>query len=154
MGTTKECPLCRGKIKYCLSNLKCPRPACVTDLAKLVPYNGDIIKAVRQIIKKQTNPEKISALITQVGQQLPGYVTVDEAESVLQELINKGTIHYSVRNMMVRLCNQPWAVDRNLATHGLCYYGNFGETPSLSQAIDILRRNHGDEEARNHFHGS
>jgi hypothetical protein len=48
-----------------------------------------------------------------------------------------------VRNMIVAMCREPWKIDRKLGLSGLCYHGNFGESPAgLMAMIDCINRNH------------
>lgn len=128
-------------------------PATISDLAKAVPHNPKIVTTIRSIMRKNLSAEETASLIQQVGAGMSGFISIDEAESILQDLINSGKIHYSVHSMMVRLCNQPWDVDKTLGSSGLCYFGNFGEKPnSVSAAIGILRINRADEYLHE-FHG-
>ena len=51
---------------------------------------------------------------------------------------------YIVKNIIVRLCNQPWDVDSRLGGCGVCYFGNLGDKPTLHDGLLILRNNRKD----------
>jgi hypothetical protein len=46
--------------------------------------------------------------------------------------------NYQMRNIMIILCLYPWEPPRNLFSHGLCYYGNFGDIPTSAQSAKSL----------------
>ena len=141
--TTKICPICRGQIRYVLTNEKCKYPATVENvIQKMTFHNKNLTKAIRQIIKSNNDGQKIANLIISIARIIPGHITLDESEQFLQELINSGKIFYRHRNILVRLCSEPWNVDLNLGTYGLCYFGNGGKKPTLDYAIKILDHNH------------
>jgi hypothetical protein len=43
--------------------------------------------------------------------------------------------------LLVRFCNQPWLVDREFSSAGLCYYGNFGDMPRFGVGLRLLVSN-------------
>ena len=90
-------------------------------------------------MSRHSSSERIARLVEQIGQQVEGYLTCDEAEFLLQ--ISREH-HYTVVNMLVRLCNEPWKIDVSLGRHGVCYYGNMGTEPDLNTAFSILYHNH------------
>ena len=48
---------------------------------------------------------------------------------------------YRLYNGLVRLCIHPWKLSR-LFSHGICYFGNYGETPdNAAHAIKLISRN-------------
>ncbi len=66
--------------------------------------------------------------------ELPGlsFISVDECESLLlmhQRLNFDEKDRFGIVNLLVALCRQPWAVDVNLGSHGVCYYGCMGNVP-------------------------
>ena len=142
----RPCPLCRSAIKMIVSNKECLKPALPTDLAGVVGNNKELFRAIWQIAQRHTNDETIARLIKDLAKQNPGYITLDQSENLLRYLHDNNKLHYSVRNMAVRLCNKPWQVDKRLATHGLCYFGNFGGEPTIKSGIDILKYNRGRSE--------
>ena len=70
--------------------------------------------------------------------------TSDQMKSVGQIMhkIPLSDENYWMRNVMVALCLFPWEMPYDPFTHGLCYFGNFGETPvSSGDALGIVERN-------------
>jgi hypothetical protein len=57
-------------------------------------------------------------------------------------LIKDPKEHYWALNMLVSFCEKPWDVDLKLGSHGLCYFGNFGDKPGVVNGINIIRRNY------------
>jgi hypothetical protein len=139
---TKKCHLCRKTVTHVLPSIESESEK-VKQLSNIFSSNKDLVQIINHVIKKQNDSINISHLIKQIGIFCEGYISVDEAESILQYLQDNGKIHYTVRNMIVRLCNQPWLIDLKLGSHGLCYFGNFGELPTLTHALQILQYNHG-----------
>ena len=85
--------------------------------------------------------------IKQVYRTLPGLsmMSRDECELLLNKLnkiaLDKDT-GFGMRNLLVALCRQPWAIDVNLGTHGICYYGASGQVPnSFIAVLQLLSTN-------------
>lgn len=76
----------------------------------------------------------------------PLCITVEQCELLLQ-LAPKNVARYNqcghiMRRMLVALCTQPWLVKRELGEQGICYHGNFGDQPTIMEAIQLLYWNH------------
>jgi hypothetical protein len=57
-------------------------------------------------------------------------LTVDQAEAAILLLRPRVTKLDGWLNLMVALCMTPWNVDVSIGGHGVCYFGNLGETPT------------------------
>lgn len=136
--TIKLCPFCRGDIKrldYCVKY----KTAAETrrNLAAMYPP-GDLYKAIKPLIRGN-DAEKIAALITSVVDLVGGWLTVAQANKLLARAEETNVREYFLCKLVVQLCHLPWDVDLKLGGCGLCYYGNYGDAPSLQDAINMLR---------------
>lgn len=81
-------------------------------------------------------------------------ITVDQTELLLKKCISKGFFdepHGKLRNLLVALCIEPWKVDVKLGSYGVCYHGNFGDTPSIRGCIELYYYNN-EKLQKNSFH--
>jgi hypothetical protein len=70
-------------------------------------------------------------------------LTVHQTETAIK-LLENASSHRLTNwlNLMVALCMNPWLVDVKVGRHGVCYFGNYGETPkSMEAAFAIVRYN-------------
>ena len=74
---------------------------------------------------------------------MPILFSVDQCEKLLSLATQNGlvTTDHRYYNLLVATCVEPWKVDVNLGKHGVCYHGNFGDTPSLLGKLQLLHYN-------------
>lgn len=142
--SVKQCPLCRGELRYILSNLECGKPATASDYASIFGKSPDLFKYIMKGVNKITVAKNLAEFIKDIGSNIEGYISLDEAEILLKTINDKGIMNYVIKNAIVKLCNQPWAVDPALGGSGVCYFGNLGEKPTLNDGLFILRKNRKD----------
>ena len=135
----KECPLCRTKITQRIAtpgnSIKI-----LDKLYTIYPGNDVLFKAIL-CITKGIDPEKVAKLSLQLAEHIGGHLSLAQAESILIKAKDEGLLNYLIQNNIVKLCNQPWLVNKDLGGSGICYHGNFGKIPSLEMAIQLLKRN-------------
>lgn len=81
-----------------------------------------------------------------ITQKRPILLSVKQCEMILK----LATVHahlpernsYILRKMLVASCVQPWLVNRDIGSEGVCYHGNLGERPTIVEYINLLYRNH------------
>jgi hypothetical protein len=112
-------------------------------LVKIVPKSDILAKTIMSVAKKVTDKTKLISLIHNIGNAISGFMSLTEAETILQYLKDNGKNASEIGNMLVRMCNTPWLVDVKLASSGVCYFGNFGEVPSLNELLILLCSNRG-----------
>jgi len=133
----KLCPFCRGKIVrlgYCVKSKTAAQTR--VELAAMYPP-GDLYKAIKPIIRGP-DAEKIGLLIVSIVDLVGGWLTAEQTNKLLARAEQAGARKYFICNLLVQLCHLPWDVDLKLGGCGLCYYGNFGDSPSLQLAINML----------------
>jgi uncharacterized protein YeeX (DUF496 family) len=139
----KQCPLCRTEFKSIVPYFKCSKPSNISDLVKIFPKSDILAKTIMSVAKKITDKTKLISLIHNIGNEISGFMSLTEAETILQYLKDNGKNASEIGNMIVRMCNTPWLVDVKLASSGVCYFGNFGDIPSLSLLLSLLCSNRG-----------
>jgi uncharacterized protein YeeX (DUF496 family) len=139
----KQCPLCRAEFKSIVPHFKCSKPSNISDLVKIFPKSDVLAKTIMSVAKKITDKTKLISLIHNIGNEISGFMSLTEAETILQYLKDNGKNTCEIGNMIVRMCNTPWLVDVKLASSGVCYFGNFGEIPSLNELLTLLCSNRG-----------
>lgn len=112
----KQCPLCRVKFTHIVPEYKCSRPSNPLDLVNIFPKSDSLAKIIMKVVKKVTDTEKLKDLILQIGNKISGFMSLTEAESILQYLEYNGKNTSQIGNMIVRMCNTPWLVDVRLAS--------------------------------------
>jgi len=139
----KQCPLCRARFTHIVPEYKCSKPSNPLDFVNILPKSDILAKIILKVANKVTNPVNLTAMIKKLGNEISGFMSLTEAESILQYLEDNAKNTSEIGNMIVRMCNTPWLVDVKLASSGVCYFGNFGDKPSLEHALSILRNNRG-----------
>lgn len=141
------CPLCRTTNKS----------AYVANLEEITNIfinerGNDFFDFLKSYFRLISVPDKIDGVLDTIHDN---YITLDskgpclsieQVEILLKLVIDKGFFisknSNRLRNLLVALCREPWNIDVNLGTHGVCYYGNLGEIPSVNKAIILLHGNH------------
>lgn len=145
-----DCPLCRSPIKSRISKIEGENDTLVGELCVVYPSSEPLFQSILQIIKGN-DPQKVASLMLQLAEHIGGYLSVAQSETILIKAKDEGLLHYVVQNNVVKLCNQPWLINTKLGGSGICYHGNFGETPFLQNAINILKYNFKTRRAINAF---
>jgi hypothetical protein len=100
---------------------------------------GNLYKAIKPVMRGH-DADIVVAKIKSIVDDVGGWLTVSQANKILGMAEKLGIREKrGMPNLIVQLCHLPWDVDLKLGTYGLCYYGNFGDAPSLQRAIDMLR---------------
>lgn len=136
----KECPLCRHPIKSRMSRKMEDNEAVVALLPTFFIANNALYKSV-SVVLGDKDTKKTAELIYELARKLHGWLSVQQTNALLLKAQNKNVLDWRIRLSLVRLCNEPWRVDSNLAGEGKCYYGNFGEVPFLEDGISLIWRN-------------
>jgi hypothetical protein len=70
-------------------------------------------------------------------------LNIEQANTLLEICKNKN-VDYKLYNLLVAMSIKPWAVSPPTeGRHGLCYHGNFGDSPSnVNNLIELLEYNH------------
>lgn len=81
--------------------------------------------------------------------------SVAQTEFILSTLNGLEKIDYRIYNALTRLCIYPWKLGK-AARHGICYYGNFGETPNAKESDYLFKNNYtkyiGNVQCFNHWY--
>jgi hypothetical protein len=109
-------------------------------LIKIFPKSDILAGTIFKVAKKVTDKTKLINLIHTIGNEISRFMSLTEAETILQYLKDNGKNTSEIGNMIVRICNTPWLVDVKLASSGVCY---FGDIPSLSLLLSLLCSNRG-----------
>ncbi len=135
----KKCPLCRTRITQIIAT---PGNSVkiLDKLCTIYPSNDVLFNAIL-CITKGIDPEKVAKLALQLTEHIGGHLSLAQAETILIKAKDEGLLHYLIQNNIVKLCNQPWLVNRDLGGSGMCYHGNYGEILSLDMAIRLLENN-------------
>jgi hypothetical protein len=102
--------------------------------------NKALYKSI-SVVLGDKDTKKTAVLIFELARELHGWISVQQTNNLLIKARDKGVLDWRIRNSLVRLCNEPWRVDYDLAREGLCYYGNGGEIPFLEHGISLLWAN-------------
>jgi hypothetical protein len=136
------CPLCRAPIRHRVARQRDANEALVAQLAAVPRFAAnDVLHSAIAAILKGSDTRRTAALIYELAAEIGGYLSLAQTEALLIKAQEHGLLDYRIQNSLVRLCNQPWLVSRQLGGCGICYYGNFGETPWLQDAIALLTYN-------------
>jgi hypothetical protein len=136
----KECPLCRAPIKSRMSRKMEDHEHIVSLFPTFFTENKALYKSI-SVVLGDKDTKKTAVLIFELARELHGWISVQQTNNLLIKARDKGVLDWRIRNSLVRLCNEPWRVDYDLAREGLCYYGNGGEIPFLEHGISLLWAN-------------
>ena len=112
----------------------------VSQLADIFPSNDALYTSISSLIRGY-DAEKIAGLVAQMAAQGGGWLSLTQTEALLLRAQELGLLDHRIQHALVRLCNQPWQVNRDLGGSGICYYGNFGETPFLQAGLSLVLAN-------------
>lgn len=143
---------CLGESDRICSSQRSQCPKEMANQLSNVPFANTIFRTISTILDMLCNTPALDT-IQLVGQikeiyrttPLLSLISVDQCENLLKKIdeihLNKAT-RYGLRNLFVALCRQPWLVDLNLGSHGVCYYGQSGAEPtSYSSLRELLCQN-------------
>ena len=132
----KECTLCSKNIIW-IAALE-DNGAVVAKLAQIYKESELLYTSIQSLIRG-SDIRKCATLILQVAED--GYLSVAQTESLLISARDKSLLNHDMQNTLVKLCNQPWLVNKDLGGCGICYFGNLGQIPLIHEAIKILAYN-------------
>lgn len=96
--------------------------------------------------------ESLQTLVKEIGDGC--VLNTDQCEFLLKCCLSKlHDVHslYMIQNFLVALCKYPWEINVGLGGCGVCYHGNFGTTPCIVHAANIVRRNINKIKTQNNF---
>jgi hypothetical protein len=153
--TASKCPVCRSTVTY--YSTTDAHPAIQNILrTHALDLDEDCCAALKAVCVAMIRPNTtvrraVRAIVEAQHTFSEGFVkprallTVAQTEQLLMQArssFGASEDSYMMINLLVAICQEPWDVDRDVGSHGVCYHGNMGEKPSLITGVDVLFYNH------------
>lgn len=139
---TSQCILCKADME-CVESLD-PNDSLVTEFARAFPVSKLLYDMLVGVVSKTdyAGGKTTAVRLHTIRLDSRSYLSVDQTEELLRSASAHGNTHFTVEKMLVRFCNEPWKVDRELGSAGVCYHGNMGIRPSsIRHGMAILKDN-------------
>jgi hypothetical protein len=154
---TPTCPICRAKCAHVIWEPALDFARVVPDLEKLVlncdsEFEELLFLQCKVAIKTQTDVARLCCAFlksrTAIQSETPTrpvLLSLTQTETLLRLAEEKfGNVYevFTIRNLLVAMCQRPWSVDKSLGRSGVCYMGNLGAEPvGLQEYLNILKNN-------------
>lgn len=148
----KKCSFCTRKIKSVITIDKENDLSKETAIMWSEPANPFFFKFLMNFIKNLSVKDNLLEAIEtiteiyldfhpKVKNYILSLVQCEELLVLAKQNLSYNQYYAKLEQFLVCLCQTPWLVDVKLASSGVCYFGDFGDTPSILRTIGLLNYN-------------